>query len=320
MYTPTGTPAMQSIFRLSLVVALLSLLVTPALAAPDTAEDLADLEALYVAVRAERFAAGEKLDELEAQSTAFIEANTGTATDAELAAARAYRVRCWVTAGKFEEVLAETKTLLAMEDLEKVVRGKLLYYQGSAAIQADDRALTEASVEELMKVKPDIGGALRTAMYQKWAAVVVGQPAPQWTLPRLPKDGKTGKSLSLASLEGKYVLLDFWATWCGPCKMAMKKELEPMHKKYGDDERFELISIGNSWGKDTAEKQAAFAKSQGYKWTKVFDGDAAVTSSYGVTGIPTFTFIGPDGKVIAHGYMDKVLPKVKETLKTLDVN
>lgn len=97
----------------------------------------------------------------------------------------------------------------------------------------------------------------------------------------------------------------------------MKTELAPLDKEWRDDERFELVSVGTNWRRDTAEKQAKFAKKHDYRWTKVYDPDGRVTASYGVKGIPTLTFIGPDGKVIAHGYTAQVMPKVKAKLAEL---
>ena len=75
--------------------------------------------------------------------------------------------------------------------------------------------------------------------------------------------------------------------------------------------------MGTNWAGDTAKKQAEFARKNDYRWTKVYDATGRVTASYGVRGIPTLTFIGPDGKVIAHGYSPEVMPKVKAKLAEL---
>ena len=75
--------------------------------------------------------------------------------------------------------------------------------------------------------------------------------------------------------------------------------------------------MGTNWHKETARTQAEFADKNDYRWTMVHDGDGSVTASYGVRGIPTLTFIGPDGKVIAHGFSREVMPKVTKTLAQL---
>ncbi len=280
--------------------------------------EISAMEELYQAAKRGRFAASDTMRQLEERSEAFIANWQGKVSPATLATARAYRVRCWLAAEKHEEVFTEATALLETKGLSDDDRRKLLYYRGVSAIETDRREAAEASVEALYALEPSIAASLLGTITRKWKAVEVGKAPPPWTLRRIHyDDDEVGETLSLSSLRDKYVLLDFWATWCGPCRSVMKKELAPLHKAWGGDKRFELVSVGTNWRGDTAQKQADFAKKNGYRWTKVYDADGRVTASYGVRGIPTLTFIDPDGKVIAHGYARDVMPKVKAKLAEL---
>jgi thiol-disulfide isomerase/thioredoxin len=121
----------------------------------------------------------------------------------------------------------------------------------------------------------------------------IGDLAPDFRLTTLD-----GKPLSLKSYRGKYVLLDFWATWCAPCRQELP-HLKELHKKFGTDKRFELVSLSLD-NERTAPRD--FAKKEGIPWVQGFLGktvDSAVTADYGVTGIPAIFLIGPDGRIVA---------------------
>jgi len=120
-----------------------------------------------------------------------------------------------------------------------------------------------------------------------------GNPAPPFTL----KDAN-GKIVSLSDLSGKVVVLDFWATWCGPCKDAVG-ELETLQKKFADRG---VIIVGISVNKesDAAVRVQEFAKRHGLTYPLVID-DGSAYKAYGVTRIPA-TYILDRGHIIRETY------------------
>jgi thiol-disulfide isomerase/thioredoxin len=116
--------------------------------------------------------------------------------------------------------------------------------------------------------------------------LAVGTDAPDWSL----KDA-AGGDFTLSSQRGKVVLMDFWATWCGPCKLAMPG-VQRLHEKYKDRG---LVAVGlATWDKGDPK---AYMDSKKFTYGLVLGADQ-VALEYKVTGIPTFYVIGPDGKIV----------------------
>lgn len=121
------------------------------------------------------------------------------------------------------------------------------------------------------------------------ALLSVGSQAPDWDLKTV--DGKT---VDLKSLRGKVILLDFWATWCGPCKMSMPG-MQKLHDRF-KDKPVAILGV-NCRERTGAAGAVAYVKEKAYTYGQLFNGDA-VADAYRVNGLPCVYVIGPDGKVV----------------------
>ena len=114
-----------------------------------------------------------------------------------------------------------------------------------------------------------------------------GKPAPAWSL-----KAPDGKTVNLTDFKGQIVLLDFWATWCGPCKLAMPS-IQKVAKTYSGRK---VVVIGiNAWEEDP-KNAVAYMKAQKYDYKLVLGGDA-VAANYHIEGIPTMIVINDKGVV-----------------------
>lgn len=105
------------------------------------------------------------------------------------------------------------------------------------------------------------------------------------------------KSYSLDSLKGKTVLLDFWASWCGPC-LKSQPFLEKLQADYGSQGLVVLaVDVGET--RETVEK---FLKTKAMSYPVIMGDESGLPAAYSVTVFPTFVLIGPDGKVAAHQF------------------
>lgn len=106
-----------------------------------------------------------------------------------------------------------------------------------------------------------------------------------------------GKIVKLSELKGKIVVIDFWATWCGPCKVSFPA-LQKITDKYKDNPNIVILAV-NTWeqvkGDERIAKVKEFIETNNYTFTVLFDED--VVNKYGVTGIPTKFIVDRYGKL-----------------------
>ena len=143
--------------------------------------------------------------------------------------------------------------------------------------------------------------------------VSVGATAPAWQLQNLE-----GKPVQLSDFKDKVVILDFWATWCPPCRAEIP-DFVALQKEYGDKG---LVVVGVSLDQGGVAAVTPFAKAHGMDYPIVL-GDDKISETYGgIQGIPTTFVIGRDGKIAAMhiGETDKAtfVGDITKLLKTPD--
>lgn len=141
------------------------------------------------------------------------------------------------------------------------------------------------------------------------SSITEGSMAPEISLPTV-----SGEQVTLSSFKGKYVLVDFWASWCRPCRME-NPNVVAAYNKY-KDKNFTVLGVSLDDDKD--KWQEAIAK-DGLTWTHISDlkgWESVAARTYGIESIPSNVLVGPDGKVIARDLRGEALEeKLAEVIK-----
>lgn len=108
---------------------------------------------------------------------------------------------------------------------------------------------------------------------------------------------REGNSVKLSDFEGKPVVLNFWASWCGPCKSEMP-DFEEAYKEYEEDIHFLMVNLTDG-SRETVEDADSYISSQGYTFPVYYDTESDAAITYNVYSVPTTYFIDAEGNLTA---------------------
>src|ERR1019366_3232768 len=210
---------------------------------------------------------------------------TGKTTEADLAPElQKFDLLLAAHAGEKTDELAQVRYMKAMlyaEVLKDTAKADEMLKQRKADFKGtkfvDRLEKQEAALGEAKKIQSALGTGL--------------------AFPDFSEKDLNGQPLSVGSLKGKVVLVDFWATWCGPCRAELPNVIATYKKHHGQG--FEIIGI--SLDSDRDKLDAFLKQTDGMTWPQFFDGQGwsnKIAVKYGVQSIPFAVLVGPDGKII----------------------
>jgi cytochrome c biogenesis protein CcmG, thiol:disulfide interchange protein DsbE len=137
----------------------------------------------------------------------------------------------------------------------------------------------------------------------------VGEPAPDFELPTLD-----GGSVRLSDFRGRPVVLNFWASWCTPCREEFPRFRSTLEQADG---QFAMIGVATG---DLRGEARRFARQQRANWSNAFDAGSTVARGYGVDPLPQTFFIDADGTIAAHVIRGVSRAELERELRTIGVD
>ena len=172
------------------------------------------------------------------------------------------------------------KTIVLLLALVVLIAGAAVLYNGLAdRVQLDSLSVGETAA----------------------AAVPEGTEAaqPQDLAPDFTVYDLEGNAHALSDFRGTPVVLNFWASWCGPCKSEMP-DFQEKYEQYADEVHFLMVNLTDG-SQETVESAQGFVEGQGYTFPVYFDTDYSAAIAYAVSAVPATYFIDEAGAMVAYG-------------------
>ena len=221
----------------------------------------------------------------------------------------------------------QNENLGALRDFTKeIARNNLDNFVGLEALQMlyfSDLDLVAVESEEMLAMLDGLSDEIKKApfsslmfnelhdIYSGQVNTAEGRPFADFTVVQDPENPETSTvRFSDYIGKGKYVLVDFWASWCGPCRAEMPNLINVYNTYHGD--RFDMLSVAVS---DRAEDSVAAAKELGIVWNKIVNAQQIPGKAYGFNAIPLIILFGPDGTILKRDIRgEQIGEAVKEAL------
>lgn len=188
--------------------------------------------------------------------------------------------------------MKKNKTFILLAVLLVILIGGagFFYNKLSSAYKTD--TLTETSQAAENETESEETEDSQTSSEETDSGENAAETAPDFTM-----TNASGEEVKLSDFFDKPVVLNFWASWCGPCKSEMP-HFEDAYQKYGEDINFVIVNLTDG-ARETVETASDFIEEQGYTFPLYFDTNTEGAMTYGTYSIPVTYFIGADGVPVA---------------------
>ena len=173
-------------------------------------------------------------------------------------------------------------------------RFSLMLQSSAAQPQLEVTGVQEAPVETV-EITPAPTAVPEATAASKAAAEAMG-PVMRNMAPNFTAYDDAGNPVSLKDMRGKPVVVNFFASWCGPCKMEMPY-FDEFYHQYGDQVTFMMVNLC-AFGNDTKENGKRMVEAGGWTFPVYFDTDGDAALKYAIRSMPTTVFVSPDGELM----------------------